>query len=855
MPKLSALPLAGPLTGSEPFVLLQEGEVRRAPAAAVVDWIAEEVGNAFELIASTNLLDLATMIVDGKYISTGNLILNDAAWAYVKIPLPDAPTFSWWSNVTRRKGATFLDAAGVPLAGEYDDTNPTANLVITKDKPEDAAFLAFNIKSSTIAIPPRTMVSASDEALPYEDYFAPYRSVTEQAGERIAQEAKADVDATINTAWINMFAHGDFVGGEPAFRSNSPSVTLTQPPLLRRGTARGIRWRAGSDFARYASGGSVQGKYYFAIYTANSVDAGNLVPEPMVQVYKESAALALTEPAKSGEGFIEIDAHTRQVWETGLIDTDVPNILVGSSRTPAVAGTLYATEFTLYLSDAPIDVDEAIRQVNLAAKSRYESMRWAQALAPVEARSKLVLAGAGGTSYVESNRSGHVIRNSFAPFRSLGLTTTPCRFNIVGQSLDGIQIRAGATDDIAPDHVEGTALDMNHGYFLGRATATGHGKTAANEGSIATLSGNDYVLVKAETANQLLLATRLANTAPPLGTYAHGTGNITVTAVSQLQWYPPHNNYSLRCWVDGGEITATEGTFPYTNNVLFVESADLLARSTIVEWWLAHGGASGGLTPAGQAIYRSTIGYRFDCDGQMTVHRDWIFLADTLVTDIMGLQVTRVSNPLTYRIPGAAPFLYDGETLDYGRGVASNRTIASGGNIYFTPARLQATGGEYAHRLISEWADYAFVAGLLPIGDAAYDVRRAHTGSKAMEIRGDTGKGYFRLLDDAAGSFTAHAGQTYSCIGFRHIIPKVAGRPLVTPVRYSDSRAIIYIDWIDFEGLDQVAINCPDLIGRTVTTLDSRNATLIGSGLFNGQITALVAEPDDHATLVLELAA
>lgn len=672
--------------------------------------------------------------------------------------------------------------------------------------------------------------------------------------------AAEGVDETINTPWHNFIGEGDFVEGVPSIRSSSPVVDLTHDDMLERGVDRGIQWRAGNEFFRYASGGSLLNKYFFAAFVVNSVDAANLITA-VTPLKEDSTGGATSNPGSVVAGYVELSDESRIAWATGLINTDVPNFLVGSSSTPTVAGTRYASDVVLYLSDTAIDKDEALRQMNLAAKARKEARKWARSVTPdgpVTSRGTLVLAGDGGTAYVESDRSGHTIRNSFAPFPVASLTAIPCRFNIVAQSLDGVQIRTGATDDIAPDHVEGTTLDANHGYTLGRCTANAHGKTVDDEGSVWTNGGNDYVLVDVENANSLLIAKRTSNSVPPTGTFVHGsgatnTGDITVTTVDSIQWYPPHNNRTLSAWVDGGEVTDTEGEFPYSDSVVFVETVDILARQTIIDWWIANGGASAGVVPEGDPLYRSVVAYRFDRDGQMTIHRSWTFLDDTTVTDLMGLQVGRVDAPDTYRIPGAEPFTYDGDTVDYGAGVASDRTLTAAGtpSINFDSAKLQDTG-EYAHRLISEWDDYAIAVGLAPVGDANYVDRRTNTATKAMEIRGNTAKVYFRVVDK--GGFTAAAGDSFECIGFRHILPREAGRPLVCPVRLSDRKAIVYIDWADFAGFDQVSIP-PDLIGRTVTILDSRNATLVGGALATGSVTANVSAGGDHGYLVLELAA
>ena len=816
---------------------------------------AESAASLFETLASVNLYDPATMRIAGKYVSNDGTIKDDAAWAYIMVPVAPGQAYAWASNSTRPNATAFLDVDGVGLSpSTYDGSASGAGVSQTRTAPAGAAFVAINIKSNTIAEPTQMMVNVGTAALPYEPYFTPYNVVTEQAASR----AVAEAGEVFNQPWHNVLEDGDFVLGDPSIRSASGIVDLTHPDMLERGLARGIQWRAGNEYIRYEHGASLLDKYFFACFVVNSVDAANLPTGPTM--LREAS----TEGAVSGQfatlGHVVISPTTRLLWAHGQVAGGDPNLLIGSAIAPPVAGTRFASEFTMLISDTPFDLDAMIRQVNLAAKARGQARKWALSVEgdaptpPLPARGKLVLTGNGGTGYVESDRSGHLIRNNFDPFPIVAISSVPCKFNIVSQALDGAVVRSGGTDDIAPDHVDAKTLDANHGYTLGRCTAVGHGLDASREGEIATKDGVEHVLVKVESANSLLIATRNSNTTPTTGSFAlSGGGNITVTAVSSIQWYPPHNNYSLRLWVDGGEITDRTGEWTYVNDVQFVETCDLLARQTIIDWWIANGGASGGVFPEGLPLYRSVVTYRFDRDGQLTIHRSWTFLAPTAVTDLMGVQVARVSNPLTYRVPNAVPFAYDGDTLDYGMGVASDRTLTASGtpNINFTPTRLGATG-EYAHRLISEWSASAFAAGILPVGDAAYDVRRTNTSNNALQIRGNTAKVYFRVIDK--GGFTAQAGDSFEMVGFRHILPRQAGRPLVCPVRYSDSRAIVYIDWTDFAGFDQVSIS-PDLIGRTVTVLDSRNAALVGGALATGSVTANVSASGDHGYLVLELAA
>lgn len=670
--------------------------------------------------------------------------------------------------------------------------------------------------------------------------------------------AVAGFDSSIDGQWTNVLPFGDFVGGDASTRSGSPIVALDHTDFRARGIARGIRWRAGNEFVRFDAGASLLGKYFFGAFVVHSPDPANL--NASAHVFEETSTGGTGDVANLVAGYRQLSATARLLWTTGLVDSAVTRLILGSPAAPAVPNTRLAGDFWLIVADQAIDPAIAIRHINIAAKARLQSRSWALAATSRKMRSTLVLNGPDAEGFVESNRAGFTVRNSFTPFPTQsGLTDSTGTFQLGSTFLNGTRVRAGG-DDNAPDHAATTTIGGNHGYVLGLCTAAGHGKTVADEGSVWLVSGADRVLVKVVDANTLLIATIAHNGVPPTGTFGHVSGAsnvapILVTAAVSQQWYPPHIGYSLKWSIDGDPLTDTDGTFDYRDSAAFVETADILSRQDIINWWVSNGGARAGMVPPNAApLYRLVITYRFDRDGQLTIHRDWLFLRETPVIDLMGLQLQRTDLPLTYRVPGAVPLQYDGSTLDYGTGVASGRTLQADGtpSINFGAAQLQGNGGEYGHRVISEWADHVMITGIAPVGDAAYGVRRAMVATRALELRGNSAKLYFRIVD--RGAFTALPGEAFSAIGFRHVFPRLVGRPTVCPVRISDRRAILYIDRVDYQGLDQVALPA-DLIGRSVGVLDSRNVVLFGSGSITGNLTANVAANGDHAYLVLDLAA
>jgi hypothetical protein len=790
----------------------------------LVDEAQQAAVSAASMFESVNIFN-PDAIIDGQAINVSGVISSASGWgASGDIPVEAGASYTISSSSPRYQYVRFSKADGT--LSEVQGANIQTAAPFTVTAPANATSMIFVVYSPTRPAADWVMVNAGNGALPWEPFGLRLKEESLPHATALDLESLKDFDGRLSADVLHV----------------DESVNLYNPATMRVADA--------------------------YISTSNAIQTV-LATEwayARVPLADDVASVVVTSNTARRLGATFLNAESVPLAGAYVGTAPVPNTGLVISRPSGAAFFAFNVKSNTVPEPTEIMVNagtealpyEPARGPRL--RIRADAIIGGDGPSIPKGRGRLVLNGLGAEAYVESNRSGRMIRNSFYP--SLPVTLlAPNKFDLTGNSLDGVRFRT-TSDDIAPDHMLNTTIGARHGYILGRCTAVGHGMTTDSQGSVWTVGGTERVIVQVVDADTLLIATRPHNGAPPTGTYTYvsgggSTANIVVTASLSSQWYPPHKNYSLRCFVDGEEITVTEGaSLEYDNNVLFVETCDIITRDKIVEWWIANGGASAGLIPVGSAAYRTVNAYRFDMDGQLVILRDWIILEDgTAISDIMGVQAQNAGTPLTYRIPGfATPILYDGEMLDYGRGVDSLRTLRAEGtpSISFDATNLQASG-EYAHRMISEWSNKAFVVGLLPVGDAAYAVRRSQVSNMARQIRGSSTKDYGRLIDK--GPFMAAAGDSFSMVGFRHILPRVAGKALVCPVRYSDQKAIVYIDWKEFTGLDQVEINCPDLIGRKITVLDSRNATLIGNGLATGSITSSVDAAADHAYLVLEFAA
>jgi hypothetical protein len=686
---------------------------------------------------------------------------------------------------------------------------------------------------------------------------------------------------TTYTSYPNAFAYGDYFGGTPNLRSNSAPVNLASTnPLYKMGFRRGFNAKtpnpAGgtNEYFRLATGADISNKYFVAIFMVQS-DTPSAVPVP-IQQFLENTTPALS--AISGtSGSISLGNGTYLQWmacHPGTL-TNTQNYLFGINGLPAA--DTYVTGAYAYMSDTLPDSTAVI------AAYRYRLAVMQDAMARIldatsgtvdTGRALLVLGGEGYgvRSYVESNLADFKLRRAFDPFNTITAPANPGRvrwlFNPREDIINGVTVRAPG-DDATPDHIYGTTLGANHGYTTGELAVAGHDKTTADVGSVWSTGGAQYTLVGIKDANTLILTRRTDNAAVPSGTFAYVSGGthtagFTSTASVAGQWYPPAQDATMRVLVDGQQVCVAKngalvsgsysGSYYYRDTVQFIETYDVLPKSELVAWVEANGAAA--IYPTGRAgSLRVTNVWEYDRYAQMTVQRDWLFLQSVDVQDLMGLQLELLGaitpSSTAYYIPNTKAFTYNGNTVNYALNPQrGDLTINASGqpSVFFDASNIEAAGPYMERALLLYDGGYVDAAGFLPIADVTPAVRKTRVSTRAFEIRGNTGKRYFRVLD--RGSFTAVAGDHYSAVGYRHVFPKSAQRTAYYTVRNREAD-YIYLDWHNFAGLDTVQLS-EEMIGRGFTVYASRNATVKGD-ILAGCLSASVAATGDYAFLILRV--
>lgn len=468
---------------------------------------------------------------------------------------------------------------------------------------------------------------------------------------------------------------------------------------------------------------------------------------------------------------------------------------------------------------------------------------------------KIVLGGNDAEAYVEVQREGRLIRRSFKPFPSTSLTASSV-FNFSMDSVDGIAIKP-MTDDAAPYRVLGTTIGANHGYSMNQITAAGHGKTQADIGSVFSDGSAQHVLVGIVSANALWMTNRAANGAVPVGTLSWISGgtnhaDIVGTAAGAIvPMYPPFNNRSIRCYVDGVEVVDRSFKGVYQRSVAFVESYDLLSKADVVASIEANG-ATGQLTPSGNASATVSITYTFDFEGNCTINTDFLALKDGVpIQDIMFLQsqrmATGVDGDVKYYIPKALPVSWASRTYDYAQ---IDDTDSSGwpDRLSFTPARCEPEG-ILCDRVIQLTDHFGFAIGYLPVQDTAPDVRRANASVKAFQLSTESAKIYLSAIDKGVG--TLAAGDYFSTIGYRNLLVRPSERTAAYAVR-TNGTTYFYADW-HAAGVDRVPLPV-DLAGREFEVVEkSDNVTVLSKSLTNGLMVS-VSDAAGYGYLILKIA-
>ncbi len=171
-----------------------------------------------------------------------------------------------------------------------------------------------------------------------------------------------------------------------------------------------------------------------------------------------------------------------------------------------------------------------------------------------------------------------------------------------------LQLHGTGNDDIAPVNVNGVYIGANHGApQLRIITATAHGKTVNDVGSIWNDGSNDYILLKVVDANNLWFFPEnrhsddtdwdFPNMSGNTLTHVSGainTGNINSTTKTASQLRPAMKNVSHNFYADGKLIT-TDGAYRCSELKIY-ETYDINDVGSMLELLVSNQPVGGYLT-------------------------------------------------------------------------------------------------------------------------------------------------------------------------------------------------------------------------------------------------------------------
>ncbi|MDC4799814.1 hypothetical protein NQ814_09670, partial [Acinetobacter baumannii] len=386
-------------------------------------------------------------------------------------------------------------------------------------------------------------------------------------------------------------------------------------------------------------------------------------------------------------------------------------------------------------------------------------------------------------------------------------------------------------------------------------TAAGHGKSAADIGSVWTNGTKEFVIVEIVSSSILAVTSRTDNTDATATTFTHvsgasNTASFTATsATTGLQWYPSIRDRKLNCFVDDSQIDlSVDGTYNFKDTVSFLESYSIMKKSDIVEWLIANAGQDHVNYDAVPA-YTVSFSYTFDQECGCTIYfsgvgRKTVPLVDQMITQ--SIQLATGNGTVYNYIPKAVEFTSGGFTYNFSQ-LEDIRSKNPSGAIYLTAARQEADTNPI-DRIVMLNDQVGYATGYLPILDADPSVRATKTSNRNLEIRNGSLKVYPRLIDSASIT-SINENDTFACIAYRKYFKRSSDRTCKYVVR-SKMGDYLYLDWHTAK-TDEIELPA-DLVGRNFTVHEKSSNVTVLSQFASNNLLVKIDNTKSYGYLVLK---
>ena len=479
-----------------------------------------------------------------------------------------------------------------------------------------------------------------------------------------------------------------------------------------------------------------------------------------------------------------------------------------------------------------------------------------QFLSQSERKYSLNLGGDNSVCYVRTVLdNGDVKKRTFKPYPLPSLTNSDV-FNLYSEYYNDINIKDGG-DDAAPYRAFNPVrtIGANHGWSIFECTASAHGKTDADVGSIYSDGTYEFVLIAIIDVDNLYLARKIHGTVSVANiTYAYVSGGVTTTdivisGVTEKQWYSGTTNRTINTYVDGVELASNNGNYEFNDNVAFVEQYDILPYSELIAWYENNANA-GTLKASGNAAFTVTLTHVFDKSCNYTLLTDFLARVPMQIQDIMFTQATRMviatDGAISYYIPNSLPFVHESINYDWAN-IDATDTTSWVTRADFTPDRCRANAMK-PDRVVQLSNSYYSAIGYLPVGSTSLTDRPNLTTNKALQLSTNNAKIYLSALD--IGTHDLAVGEYFSTIAYRSFGKRPIGKTCDYLIR-TQSADYLYLDWHNETKFDKVVID-NELIGRDFSIVDAYNVILHSQSL-TATLLIDVATSGTYGYLILKI--
>lgn len=309
-----------------------------------------------EQFVSPNLFDAATMIVDGSYlVSTGSGAIQSGTpgWGCTTfIPVTAGQSYTL-SGTRGRAGIQFYTAANAAsaIAGSY---NGSTTLPLTVTAPAGAAYVVFNLYSSSAPSYSNVQFEEGDEATAFQAFGSITFVVKKEAVSPSIAEVMTSLKAALSTSTALGQASWSFPLGSKTAKINfSPNIALTHTAAqvfqFHSSSMDGVLQASsqGDDLAPYRVGGTTIGAGHGYARTVCTLTAHGKTAADLYSEWQDGSgnrwiivlidsANAFSVTAKTGNGAFAGGAltHVAGATNTGSV---TPTSVAQSQLYPSIA--------------------------------------------------------------------------------------------------------------------------------------------------------------------------------------------------------------------------------------------------------------------------------------------------------------------------------------------------------------------------------------------------------------------------------------------------------------------------------------------------------------------------------------